>query len=271
VGAAVLVDGKETGVTTNGELLLLPPLPSSVTLTFRKSGHLDEVRTVKLPLPSGEAVSVTLAAASVGVPVLSDPPGATVTLDGQKLSGTTPLDAALDPRLEHRLHLALEGYAAQDLRLVPGQAPAELRVKLEPLGPLGVVAVASSYPVDVLWRGKSLAHEQLAPKVSLPAGRQVLTLVSGAYFLHSEVGVTVPGNGQAVVEAPGLGRISIRANPDNCQVYIDGAFVDYPPILDKLVAAGAHGVAFKWPDGTKRQETAEVTQGGTAFVTGRKD
>jgi hypothetical protein len=73
------------------------------------------------------------------------------------------------------------------------------------------------------------------------------------------------------VEAPGLGKINIRANPDNCQVFIDGAFVDYPPILDKAAAAGAHAVSFRWPDGTKRQETAEVVPGGAAFVTGRKE
>ena len=31
--------------------------------------------------------------------------------------------------------------------------------------------------------------------------------------------------------------------------------MDYPPILDKPVAAGSHTVAFKWPDGSRREET----------------
>jgi serine/threonine protein kinase len=271
VGAAVLLDGKETGVTTNGELLLSPPLPPRLVLTFRKEGHKDEVRTVKLPLPTGEAVSVALAAASVALSVTSDPPGAFVALDGQRLAGTTPIDVPFDPGLEHRLSILLDGYAPQEVRLVPGQVPSEVRAKLEPVGPLGSVTVASSYPLDVLWRGKPLAREQVAPRVSLPAGRQVLTLVSSSYFLRTDVSVTVAGGGQAVVEAPGLGRINIRANPDNCQVFIDGAFVDYPPILDKAAAAGAHAVSFRWPDGTKKQETAEVLPGGAAFVTGRKE
>jgi hypothetical protein len=271
VGAAVFLDGKETGVQTNGELVLPPPLPPRLVLTFRKEGHKDEVRTVKLPLLAGEAVSVTLAAASVTLPVMSDPPGASVALDGQRLAGTTPIDIPFDPSLEHRLSIVLDGYAPQEVRLVPGQVPTEVRARLESAGPLGTVTVASTYPLDVLWRGKLLAHEQAAPRVSLPAGRQVLTLVSSAYFLRTEVSVTVSGNGQAVVEAPSLGKINIRANPDNCQVFIDGAFVDYPPILDKAAAAGAHAVSFRWPDGTKRQETAQVVPGGAAFVTGRKE
>ena len=53
----------------------------------------------------------------------------------------------------------------------------------------------------------------------------------------------------ASVSAPELGRINVRANPDNCQVFIDGIFVDYPPILDRPLAAGPHAVSFEWPDG----------------------
>ena len=54
-------------------------------------------------------------------------------------------------------------------------------------------------------------------------------------------------------------------------MFIDGAFVDYPPILDRPVAAGAHTVAFKWPDGVKREAQAEVEAGSPAYVMGRKD
>src|SRR3972149_53373 len=45
MGAAVLVDGRDTGVTTNGEIVLPAPAPAEVTLTFRKPGHREEPRT----------------------------------------------------------------------------------------------------------------------------------------------------------------------------------------------------------------------------------
>jgi hypothetical protein len=73
------------------------------------------------------------------------------------------------------------------------------------------------------------------------------------------------------VSAPALGKINIRANPDNCQVFIDGAFVEYPPILDRAIAVGDHKVGFKWPDGAHQDETVEVSRNGPAYVTGRKD
>jgi hypothetical protein len=73
------------------------------------------------------------------------------------------------------------------------------------------------------------------------------------------------------VAAPALGKINIRANPDNCQVFIDGEFVEYPPILDRAIAAGEHRVAFKWPDGARREESVQVARGAPAYVMGRKD
>ena len=69
MGASVLVDGRDTGVVTNGELVVPAPVPEQVVLTFRKAGHRDETRSVRLPLPAGEAVSVTLQAAASLVPV----------------------------------------------------------------------------------------------------------------------------------------------------------------------------------------------------------
>jgi len=157
--------------------------------------------------------------------------------------------------------------AAPTGRTVAAAPPDE---SIEPTGPLGRVTVVSSYPVEVFWRDK-LVGKGTSPQVSLPVGRQTVTLVSRAYFLRSSLPVTVRGEAVSGVEAPRLGRISIKASPDNCQVFIDGAFVDYPPILDRPVAVGAHTVAFKWPDGTRREEPAEVEGSGPVYVMGRKD
>jgi hypothetical protein len=270
-GAAVLVDGKDSGVVTDGELRLPKPLPEQVTLTFRKAGLREATRIVKLPLAPGEAVSVTLEGQSAAFTVVSDPPGAAVVVDGKPVKGTTPLPVTLDGASEHRVTVSLEGRGSKDVVVAAGQAPGELKVKLEAVGPLGFVAVTSPYPVDVMLKGRTLARGQTQARVEVPAGRQVVTLVAPAYFLKADVAVTVPPAGEALVEAPVLGKLNVRAIPDNCQVFVDGTFVDYPPILDRAVASGARSVVFKWPDGASSQETVEVPRGGSAFVTGRKE
>jgi serine/threonine-protein kinase len=270
-GAAVLVDGKDTGVVTDGEIALKEPLPAEVTLTFRKAGLREATRVVKLPLPAGEAISVTLAGAPATFAVKSEPAGASVAVDGQPVKGTTPLDVTLDGAAEHRITVSLEGHGPKDVLVAAGQAPGPISVKLEAAGPTGSVEVVSAYPVDVLFKGRTLVKGQAQAKVSLPAGRQTLTIVAPAQFMRADLTVTVPPGGGTLVETPGLGRLSIRALPDNCQVFIDGTFADYPPILDKAVAAGRRTVTFKWPDGATREEVVEVPRSGPAFVTGRKE
>ncbi len=152
----------------------------------------------------------------------------------------------------------------------PAAPPPAGPVAPAPALPEGKVNVVSAYPIDVLWRGKLLARGQTSPQLSLPAGRQVLTLIAGEYAVRSNVTVEVRPSAATDVAAPQLGRISIRANPDNCRVLVDGTFLDYPPILDKPLSLGRHVVEFQWPDGARRAETVEVAKGSPSYVMGRK-
>jgi hypothetical protein len=271
MGASVLLDGRDTGVVTNGELVVPAPVPEQVALTFRKSGHRDETRRVRLPLPAGEAVSVTLQTAARLVPVRTQPPGAAVSVDGERVAGKTPLEVALDPDGEHRVGVSLDGHVGQEVRVEKGASPVAIDVALEKAAPAGLVAVSSSYPLDVLWRGRPLARGEISPRVSVPGGRQVLTLVSSSLFLKADVTVQVPPGGETSLLAPPAGKLNVRAVPDNCEVFVDGTFVDYPPILERPVAAGRHTVSFRWPDGARHEEAVEVKGASPSFVTGRKE
>ena len=202
--------------------------------------------------------------------VRSQPEGATVALDGGAAQGVTPIELAFDAGSEHRVTLSLEGYVAQEIRTKPGQAPATLDVTLEKVVPPGGVVLASAYALDVVWRGRTLAREETNPRVQLSSGRQVLTLLAPSVFLKTEVRVDVPPGGEVQLQAPALGKLNVRATPDNCEVFVGGTFVDYPPILDKPVAAGRYEVSFKWPDGARSQQTVEVKAGAPAFVIGKK-
>src|SRR4029078_13694111 len=129
-------------------------------------------------------------------PVRTQPPGAAVTLDGAPVAGVTPLELKLDPELEHKVAIALEGHAPQEIRVKPGGAPAALEVTLEKQLPPGAVAVQSEYPLDVVWRARTLARGESSPRVQLSSGRQVLTLLAAPVFLKADVTVEVPAGGE---------------------------------------------------------------------------
>ena len=270
MGATVLVDGRATGVLTNGEIVVDAPAPREVVLTFRKAGHRDETRRVNLEDAAARTVSVTLEALASRVAVRSRPPGAAVTVDGERAPGVTPLDVVLEPAVEHRVTLSLEGHEPREVRVERG-ASAPIDVVLEAQAPPGTVAVESSYPLDVLWRGRALARAAASPRVAVPGGRQVLTVVASGVFLKADVTVQVPPGGEARVQAPALGKLNVRATPDNCEVFVNGVFVDYPPILDRPAAAGRIVVSFRWPDGARSEQSVEVKGGQPAFVVGRKE
>jgi eukaryotic-like serine/threonine-protein kinase len=211
------------------------------------------------------------AVATRSLPVRTQPPGAKVTLDGAAVAGLSPLELALDPGVEHKVALALDGYTPQEIRVKPGSAPAALEVTLEKQLPPGTVAVQSEYALDVVWRGRTLARGESSPRVQLSSGRQVVTLLAAPVFLKADVTVEVPAGGEVALSAPTLGKLNARATPENCQVLVDDVFVDYPPIRDRPLAAGRHTVTFKWPDGKTQQQTIEVKENKPSFVEGRKE
>lgn len=281
-GAAVWLDGRDTGVVTDGALRL-PRADAPVRLTFRKAGFRDLVRELRPPFestplevelqredpafPPARGGSTT---GSARVSLRSEPPAARVEIDGAE-AGRTPLTLSYDPMRLHRVRLSLEGFEPAEVLLEPGQPRAQVDVSLRASGPPGSVAITSSYPLDVVWQGRTLAREQQSPRVSLPPGRHTLTLLAPKLLLKSNVSVQVRPGTESLLEAPGLGRINVNATPDNCEVFVNGIFVDYPPIRDHPVAAGALRLTFKWPDGVQREQSADVAAGGVAFVTGRRE
>jgi predicted Ser/Thr protein kinase len=202
--------------------------------------------------------------------VRSEPAGATVSLDGGAAVGVTPLELGFDPASEHRVTVSLAGHVPQEIRTRPGAPPAAIDVALEKAMPGGRVLLESPYALDVVFRGRTLARGETAARVELPGGRQQLTLVAPSVFLKAELSVEVPPGGELTLQAPALGRLNVRATPDNCEVFVGETFVDYPPILDKPIAAGRHELEFRWPDGARVREVVEVKAGAPAFVVGRK-
>jgi len=56
-----------------------------------------------------------------GVHVSSEPPGATVLVNGVDTGWVTPCDLALDVEQEHELEVAMEGFAPRRIRLLPDE------------------------------------------------------------------------------------------------------------------------------------------------------
>jgi eukaryotic-like serine/threonine-protein kinase len=266
-GARIHIDGRDSGVVTDGVVALAAQRQQ--VLTLRKDGYREETRRLTPVHGQQEELRVELVAAQASVQILSDPSGATVTLDGRRLSGVTPLSIAIPTGTPHRLRVTLDGFDPQEVEIPGERVEPQLRVVLRPVGPQATVVLSAAYPVDVLWRGRVLAKGQARGQFSVSPGTQTFTLQSARHFLRTNLTVEARAGESVTLGAPGLGRINIKAQPDNCEVHIDGIFVDYPPILDRPIAAGSHRVLFKWPGAERSEELVEVVADRAVYVTGQ--
>ena len=162
-GAAVLVDGVAAGTTP----VQLELLAGERTLRFEKDGF--KTLTRKLSVVANQPQQLTalkLEQADGLVRIISEPPGATVTVAG-RYRGVTPLETGLAPGRSYEVALSKPGYAAVSRSVdLSSSRGATLRVEL--VARIGVIRV-SSEPADaeLLVDGKSLGT---GPReLSLPA------------------------------------------------------------------------------------------------------
>lgn len=106
--------------------------------------------------------------------VETDPPGATVLLDGVPHEGQTPLVIELIPDVEYRLQVRLAKFATQEQRLKATMAeePRPLRYKLDPAGSLQITSVPTGGTVTI---DSMVIDDKVTPMTldDFPANREV--------------------------------------------------------------------------------------------------
>jgi hypothetical protein len=187
----------------------------------------------------------------------------------RKAVGVTPLRVEVAADAPHSISFSLPGYVPREIEVrVP--LPDSLEETLAPEGPPATLFVESSYPVTVTVSGRVVSTEKAGATATLAAGTYDVVLEQSAVFLKYRESVQLPANGAYTIRAPSTGTINVRASPDNCKIFVNGVFVDYPPILDRTIVAGSHVVGFEWPDGTRVEEKTLVRAGKPSYLQGKK-
>jgi hypothetical protein len=148
-------------------------------LSVRKRGYMAVERSVDIV--AGEAVDVPLVLEHprYTMNVETDPPGATVTIDGKEL-GATPV---MTPITEHEFHevtVRREGYTARTVFIAPELRQETLHITLEPLLlRSGSIVIDSEHPGRVIIDGKDTGEWTPTGELQLTPGRHEVELVDG--------------------------------------------------------------------------------------------
>ena len=217
------------------------------------------------PIPA--APTAALAKAVGRLEIGSDPPGASVTVDG-RARGVTPLALADVPAGRHTVVITrgasvvnrsvdLAAGATSVVFLgVAAAPPTAIARPGTPDTPTGWVSFDAPINLSVFERGRQRGTS--ASRLSLFPGVHELELVSDAHEFRQTVFVTVAsGRSNHVAVTMPAGTLSINALPW-ADVWIDGSPVGTTPLANLSVPVGSHEVVLRHPTLGERQQTVVV-------------
>jgi hypothetical protein len=274
-GASIFLNGVERGVVTRDGAPVEVPLEGlegdSISIELRQEGYHPSRTEIMLGKEAPPPIALSLEPIPIPFELSSDPPGATISLDGRELASTAPMTVELSPGEDHEIILSLDGYESGRVTVVAGEELPSGEVTLEQIRQPGTLTVHSPYPLSIMSSGgATLVGSSTEASVRLRHGQHQVRLFAPEVFLNQVFTVDIAEGGTSTLEPPGLGKISIRASPGNCKVFINGIPAGAPPIRNQDIVEGSHIVVFEWPDGVKDEQNKGVQAGRHAYVTGQK-
>jgi hypothetical protein len=256
-GAQVSVDSIPRGVT---------PLK----LTLPEGNHTIDLqngsarRSIPIAIQAGVVVSqyidlapATTPAAVGRLEIVSDPPGARVTVDGFA-RGVTPVTLSSVVPGTHAVSIFGEDSTVRRTVTVSAGSTASVMASLTPAG-ASAGWIAFKVPFEMqLSEGGKLVGTTRTDRLMLPAGRHDLVLSNPAFEFEATLSVQVAAAKTATptVTIP-MGVLSINATPW-AEVLVDGQAVGVTPLANLSVPVGTHEVICRNPQLGERRQTVTV-------------
>ena len=262
-GAAISIDGTATGQRTPA-LLPLKARPGRIGLSLEGYEPIDAALTANAD--SRASLQYTLRRL---LQVQSDPPGASIALDGADTGQVTPSSVSIGNPIPENVELRLEGHEPGRAAITSAVLQAgELRLALTPVPPVEAPAPAAPAQVDVRLSGQypfevrgcgtmSAASIRHTLKVTSPC---TLRLLAPEYFLDDERAVKAPGGGRLELTAPPLAKVQLRTRHLDCALLIEGRSLGFPPVDVELVA-GTYSVTIQCKDQTLQTKPFAIDAG----------
>ncbi|MCA9794739.1 MAG: PEGA domain-containing protein, partial [Candidatus Eremiobacteraeota bacterium] len=177
-GTELLIDGDSLGQTPRSILLA----PGEHQLTIRKKGFADFAAPVVVESHEKARVEAKLKPLVTTLAILTEPSGATVTVNGKE-RGQTPLRLFKQPYGEYEVEVALDGYKPVT-KTYNLDKPVELNLNLEALP--AVLVVNSDPPGATVKINGAVKGETPCEVRDLAANHYTLGLTKSGWLAHTE-------------------------------------------------------------------------------------
>ncbi|MDD4315378.1 DUF3344 domain-containing protein [Methanoculleus sp.] len=266
-GAAVWLDGEETGEVTDCTLTNVPA--GDHVVTVKLDGYADA--STPVTVVSGETAEVILELTTLtgSLTVTSTPDGAAILIDGADTGEVT--NATLDGIAvgTHTVTLKKDGYAdtTADVTVAYNETAALHRDLVEARGS---ITVASTPTGAAIWLdGIDTGMTTNAILENVAAGEHTVTVKKAGYADASMI-VTVVDDGTAVAHftlTEPAGIIAVTSSPDGARIVLDGAETGETTNATLTnVPVGTHTVRVSLDGYLDAEETVTVASGEIAAV-----
>ncbi|MGE3513183.1 MAG: PEGA domain-containing protein [Vicinamibacterales bacterium] len=249
-GAEVWYQGRQLGVTPLRTEFAVGS--HEVELRYRNT-----TRTVQLDVAAGGTIVQRIEWAAPRVTgrlrVESDPPGATVLIDG-KPRGVTPLHADDVTAGRHTVDVTMNGNTVHEIVDVKGGKTVSLRTSIYQ----GWLALFSPIELSLSLDGRPLTLDD-QNRTMLPSGTHRLTLQNRALGYTDTQSVEIrPGDTTPLSVALPRTTMTVTTSAP-AEVWIDGERAGEAPVTDWPVDIGTRSVTARSPEHGERQATVTAT------------
>jgi hypothetical protein len=267
-GTAVVDSNPQGSVTIEGVVrgqtplsLRLPVGMHNITITAGQA-----TRSVSLEIEAGTttrqyiefAATPAVAATTGRLDVTSQPPGASVTVDGTR-RGVTPISIAEIAVGPHQVTIAIgDSSMHRAVTIRPGAISSVDASIASPESAAGWLSLAS--PVELtMAEDDQIIGTTKAARVMLPAGTHNLVLANAALEVQTTIAVRIEG-GKTLKRAVALpsGSLSVNAVPW-ASVSVDGGEIGTTPLANVTLPIGSHEVVWRHPQLGERRRTIAIT------------
>lgn len=265
-GATIWRNGADSGLTSPADIELSGADGEEFIIELRREDHVVARTTLllteELPLdwrPLEEIPAEIFA-------VVSEPQGAEVYLNDDRVDGTTPMEIDLILGEHYTMRIEYPEYHTESTAFTfPDSLDTGIRSShrfyfpLRPKIPPGRLTLAAEYPVRVQVDGRSFDPRR-NQNISLKPGNYTVILSSQDVFLDETRQVTIRSDQSLPLTLPPIVDVRVAAQPGNCRVFVNGRFVDETP-FNLSVVPGSYEIRFDWPAaGKSRSQLERITR-----------
>lgn len=276
--AEALIDAKDKYSSPNG-VVSIPPLDEGRHIvTVSAKGFASQTKTVEIKANEKIEITIILGNTTGAIRVVTDPPGADVSLIGQLKGKTLPKDGLLISGLypgKYQISIDKPGYSrlVKNVDVTAGKTLEINEALAELTGDVLVTTapVGASVYLDNNFIGKTTA--QGLPIKTIVVGKHTVAVKNPPDYKDYTAEVIVKENDTARVTAyldgyPGTIVVTCSI-PEDADVYIDGKYVGKTPYNGEI-SAGSHTVKLSKDGFEDHSESAPISPRKAYAVTVEK-